>query len=510
MTITAPVLSYLQDASKTAPMLLIETPTTLGRTYQGYKRGGKPEAREKILEESLGAVVWLFGIKVLNKIGDVFGEKVLGLKDIGTDVGKDSLRNPFGHVKNKKALTAGYKFGKIALSAVLGTIAMGILVPKIKVAMSSALRKKQGLEPYPDKNDKNGVHIENWADRLVGHFIKGDNRPKNKLKPMISMQDFVQNAKSKGNPSFKGNPFVDGVLCVSHNIENNTICRLLTTDFGMLAGRVANSRTRKEAIEYATRDSASSVFYLFAAPVFSAFLRKVTNTPNVAPKGALETAEHLKGIISSSDKPVTAGFFSSKILSKEAREKAVEGISFSDKGTIKLSDFNAQTAGKYAQKADLMSKLQPLFVDAEGAEYSILSKRQVADILSDSELSDPGFLKRAINKATGGRSDDIKAFVSRKKLEGIRDSFDKFAVGLENYAKRKTKDGIITSSVVDDYAKYLNRKNLAIHLGGIGFAVFGLAYLIPKFQYFVSEKLTGQKEFMAPENPKETKQPNVQ
>ena len=52
MPITTPLLSYLTDSSKIAPMLLIEVPTSAGRTYQGYKRGGKAEAGERIFEES--------------------------------------------------------------------------------------------------------------------------------------------------------------------------------------------------------------------------------------------------------------------------------------------------------------------------------------------------------------------------------------------------------------------------------------------------------------------------
>ena len=138
MPIVTPLLSYLQNPDKILPVAAIEVPTTLGRTYQGYKRGGKTEARERICEETLGAAVWLFGVKAFNKIGDAIGKNVLGLKELGTDVGKDSLRRPFDNVTHKKGLTAGFKFGKILGSAILGTVAMGIFVPKLKMAMTNS------------------------------------------------------------------------------------------------------------------------------------------------------------------------------------------------------------------------------------------------------------------------------------------------------------------------------------------------------------------------------------
>lgn len=510
MPITTPVLSYLQDSSKTLPMLLIEGPTTLGRTYQGYKRGGEQEGREKICEETLGAVVWLFGVKSLNKIGDVIGEKVLGLKDLGTDVGKDSLRNPFAYVTDKKGLTAAFKFTKIVSSAVLGTLAMGMVVPKIKMAMTNAFRIQAGLEPYPDKKSKDGKFHPGWADKLVGLFIRPDknadsvknadktaNISENKIMP--SMEEFVSSAKNNlsSAPSFKGAfNLTDAVLYASHNLENNTAWRLLSTDLGTLTGRVANSRTKKEAIEYGVRDSISSLFYIFAAPIFSALLRKITQTPDIHPKGAEAAAEKLKEAVRNQESPVKAGFFSSKFKAGEDAQNIFDTIIFNKDKTITLDEFNRQTASAFKEKADLMSKLQPELINSQGIKTSILSEKQVGDILSDSELSDPVFLKKAISDVTNGKSDDAHSFVSRKRLEKIRDSFDDFARGLEKYSQKAGRKGVIDEELINKYTKSLNRKNLAIHLAGIGFAVLGLAVLIPKFQYWVSEKITGEKDFL--------------
>ncbi len=509
MPITTPVLSYLQDATKTGPMLLIEVPTSLGRTALGYKRGGKTEGREKIFEESLSAVVWLFGVKTFNKIGDVFGKKVLGLKDLDTDVGKDSLRNPFQYVKDKKNLTAVYKFSKILGSVILGTLAMGVVVPKIKMAMSNALRKKEGLEPYPDKDGR--TDNPNWADKLVGLFINEDNRKKNldtKTK-LPSMDDFLSTVNKTSSPSFKGKgSFLNGVLFASHNLENNTAWRLLSTDVGTLTGRVANSRTKKEGIEYFVRDSISSLFYIFAAPLFSSMIRKATKTPDINPKGTDALALHLKQYIPEKSF-VKNNFFSSKILSKENELEILKNFDFDKNGTIELEKFLKTAPVSVAKKAKLMAELQPEYIMKNGDKVRLLSQKQVADVLSMSEISDPKFLKETISKITKGASDNPKSFISRTKLEKIRGSFDDCIGALEKYALKKSKNGEITEDIIEKFAKNLNRKNLLIHMSGIAFAVFGLSYLIPKFQYFVSEKITGEKEFLGTFEDKNNQQAKV-
>ena len=515
MNITTPVLSYLQNPEKIAPMLAIEVPTTLGRTYQGYKRGGKAEARERICEETVGGVVWLFGAKAFNKGFDFIGKNLLGLKDLDIDVGKDSLRNPASYIEHKPTFTAAFKFSKIAASAVLGILTMGIVVPKVKQAMTNAFRMKEGKEPIPDKNSPDGKFHEGWADKFVAHFIKYDeneplqnNMGQNRKNSAIpSMAEFINSSRqTTSSPSFTGGSILNTLCFASHNLENNTAWRLLSTDVGTLSGRVATSRNKKEGIEYAVRDSISSLFYVGAAPAFSYFVRKAANIPNIDPNGAEAVAQRMKDVIQTKGGSVKAGFFGSKILSKENAEELIKDIKFREDGTIWLDDFNRQTKNAWMGHSQAMSELQPKLLDENGIRRSILSKKQAVDVLSDSYFAEPVFLKNAISKVTNGKSSDPKAFISRNKLEKIRDSFDEFAVSLENYAKKKGKD--IDASLIDDYTKKLNRMNLSIHIMGMAFAVLGLAVLIPKFQYWISEKLTGIKEFPGDINPNQDKKPN--
>ena len=58
----------LPDAK--APIVALETTVTGGRTIQAKKRGGKNEARERLIEEASGAVFWLWGVSTINNYID--------------------------------------------------------------------------------------------------------------------------------------------------------------------------------------------------------------------------------------------------------------------------------------------------------------------------------------------------------------------------------------------------------------------------------------------------------
>ena len=86
-------VTYMTKTDAMAPIIALEATVTGGRTIQAYKRGGEDEARERLIEETTGAVVWLGGVKVLNSIGDKILVKMFGGNfDVGTDT---VLRNTF-------------------------------------------------------------------------------------------------------------------------------------------------------------------------------------------------------------------------------------------------------------------------------------------------------------------------------------------------------------------------------------------------------------------------------
>ena len=90
--------NFITSLGKTGailPVVLLEATVTGGRTYQAYKRDGFVEARERVTEESLGAVFWLFGATMFGKLIEAIGRKTLPLSKEDCDVGKDAVRKPF-------------------------------------------------------------------------------------------------------------------------------------------------------------------------------------------------------------------------------------------------------------------------------------------------------------------------------------------------------------------------------------------------------------------------------
>ena len=51
-------VTQLDKSGAILPVVLLEGAVTGGRTYQAYKRDGFVEARERVTEESLGAIFW--------------------------------------------------------------------------------------------------------------------------------------------------------------------------------------------------------------------------------------------------------------------------------------------------------------------------------------------------------------------------------------------------------------------------------------------------------------------
>ncbi len=450
-------LSYFKNPDATIPTAIIEACCTSGRTYQSYKRGGTLEAKERFREEATCGFFWLFGVKGFNKIGDFIGKKIFKLEYLDTDVGKDALRNPFYNVaQDVKNKTAFFKFGKIFASVVLATGLLGFVVPIVNHAITQRALK--------ERNEK-------------------ENKSQN---AQFTLDEFMQNiTNTSKEQSFKGSGgLMEGIMKLSYNLENNNIARLISTDAGMIAGRVANSRHPAEAFEYLFRDLCSIYFYNFATYNIVSFLNKICNKTNIHPKAIEKTCEFLKGV------NMTGNEVLNSLNAKP--DKLFE--QFTDKETYLLDEFvnKLRTLGvnnsELENKAARMSTLQPLF---EGK--SILSKAQLKDVFTDSiSANNPEFLRDAINEATYGRALDETKFVSAKECQKIRETLDSF---IKEIAK-KAGDGKISDYVKNTpIAKGAYGKTALFHLAGMAVSAFGLAILIPKLQIYLSQKRYGKKSF---------------
>lgn len=467
-------LSHFKNPSATLPTLIIESCCTAGRTHQSYKRGGTLEAKERFREEATSGIFWLWGVKALNKIGDFIGEKVFKIQDI-TDTGKDFLRDPGYSMSNSAKI---FKFGKIISSVIIATGFMGFVVPKINHAITAQAMKK--------------------------------NKKNNSQSPEMSL--FLNNSKNKENNryissdeiAFKGNEsFTNFLMKASYNLENNNTWRLISTDSGMIAGRVINSRHPAEALEYAFRDTSSIYFYNFATPTAIFLLNKLFKTSDIHPKVISQTNSYLQENIAG------LGLSGKELIEKidsTIKDTRFNQIDFKNQKAIELDELISQLdklgfdrikdAHIYG-KANLMSTLQPKL-----RGKSVLSVEQVKDVFSQSITSDPEFLRETINKATYGRAQNPKKFVSAQTCQNIRESIDKYILEIAN----KNKDKIIDENLLkSSYRKALTR-TAAFQALGMLFSIFGLAILIPKLQIFISQKVFGKKSFEDIANGKTTQQ----
>ena len=226
-------LEVFYDKNSSIPTLLIETGVVLGRTYEAYKTGGKKEAIERFVEQSISALVWLFGVKAIKGMIDCVG-KLLNI---------DNSKN--------------FKAGNIIASTALATGFIGFVLPKINHYISSKLIKESEQKNSP-------------------------------IKP-LSFEEFQnKTSKTKKEPSF------GSLQGFANLLENNSAARLFITDTGVILGRFKNGRNKYERIEGLFRDITSIFFYLKSTDLIVKALKKLTKTANIAPSMLKKIVEDVK------------------------------------------------------------------------------------------------------------------------------------------------------------------------------------------------------------------------
>ena len=471
----ANIITSMTRPDAMAPIVALEATVTGGRTLQAKKRGGKDEARERLIEESTGAVVWLGGVKVLNSIGDkILGKMFGGNFDVGTD---KVLRTPFDNFMKKnppKGFSAKQvaliKTAKVLTSVVLADAFIGLVVPPLNHRLTRNLSSKR--------------------------------KQKEEVQDKLELQNNNQVAK---NPTFKG--ALQAINVFTNAIENTNTGKLLSTDAGLVSGRMYSARNNDERREIAIRDIGSIYFYMWAQ-------NHVGNLINFAesgswhrlnPTSATTLTEHLEKFVESKGGELSVEEFKKLVLGSNSVEtKQLENIKFEvgeysmmDKLKIKMGKTPAEplkviklselegvfTDKELMSRIEGMSKLQPL---RQGE--AVVTKQQIIDAMNKAEINNPELLDKMFTEFTGGASKDEFKFVSNKKLYNFKKE-------MEQYVETICKDAK-NGKVNKDILKKAKNKN--IHLNGINFAAgfvvaaIFLSTLIPKFQYWVTRQKTGK------------------
>lgn len=464
---TAKALSWFKDPANIVPIATIEAAVTIGRSYRGYKRGGKEELRERIFEESACGLVWLFGADLLRKGINKVGAKVLGNKvgNLNVDIGYDELRNPFGTISKSLQKTTGiFKVASTIGSVLATTLFVGFGLPKIKQKITEMLNKKACQNSEVKETSKN---IDAQSNNAISDKINADANLKqieNKL-------------------SFKGD-ILSKMLLLSHNIDNNSAVRLISTDTGIVTGRTLSARNPDEAREYLFRDTTSSYFYTFATGNIIMLLNALTKNKNIQPNELVELCDELKKKMPEN---MSLEDFAKATFKKGDIANKLANITFDKKNVVELDKLKDILTPEEFEKATKLAKLQP---KRDGK--ALLTKLQVEDIFSSSWFSDPEFLSKATKSATWGKSENPERFVSRKQIDKARTILDEFAEGA--YKKIKKQKDTISYQDIENYAKKNILKSSAFFALGTAISVFALAWAIPKIQTELTAKRTGKNE----------------
>lgn len=520
------------------PVILLEATVTGGRTYQAYKRDGFVEARERVTEESLGAVFWLFGATMFGKLIETIGNKTLKLPKEHCDVGQDALRKPVNNMfldnpHYNKELFSKFKFGKIIASLVAACTFIGYVVPK----MNQALTKKfytNRIEPEKKLDPK----MKKLYEHIHGKEIN-INSVQN-FKSAVSFKNSNSGAKNKDAAlSFKSAEFFTRM---AQNFEQNAIYKLLGTDVGTVSGRTLNARNDDERVEIMFRDISSIYFYCFSTGAILNFLNnhdvfKGANTkldPETAKEVHNDLLKLMKDKKQSSEMNVNA--FKEFMLGKEKDEKLYKKVfpelppkepkkylfgliktqPSKEYRTIKLDDFknilkanvsDNKLLNTYIERAQRMSGLQPeisVANDKKVETYRILSESQVEDILRGGEARDADFMYKHLNnrfktKENPRALSNKYTFIPQGEIETLRKNILGYVESIITDAKNNGKDIVDWESMQKVNKRNLNRNGLYWGAGMAVSALF-LSTIIPKIQYFITKMRTGKDGFPGIEN----------
>ena len=453
-------VTMLDKKGAILPVLLLEATVTGGRTYQAYKRDGFVEARERVTEESLGAIFWLFGATMAGKLFDKIGQTFMKVPKNMPDVGRDGLRTPYNNFINKTAAIlripadkkellsknlAKFAVGKTFASLITACLFIGYVVPKVNQAITKHLYGRMSKkDPNHEKGPNPYTNRLTIKDARAIFSAKGVsiNAVENfKAHKDLAPANSTTAAARKDRPSFKGG--ADSLLRIVQNFEENDIWKLMGTDVGTVTGRTANARNKDERVEILFRDLSSIYFYCFSMPAIVAFMNKKDSfkglNTKLNPMSAMQVHNSLvQKMADMGIKEMTPEAFSEaalgndenykklyeKIFPKQPEpqakkilgfikvkpEKVYRTISVEEFGKIvdkNASDLFASAKAEDKQtlidalkaKAKQMSALQPEKLKDKNSilKEKVLTESQVEDVLKGGWAREPEFLKGILN-----------------------------------------------------------------------------------------------------------------
>ncbi len=435
-------VTSLDKAGAILPVVLLEATVTGGRTYQAYQRDGFVEARERVTEESLGAIFWLFGAKMFGSLFDKLGQKFLNIPKKMPDVGRDIVRTPFDNYIDRarkllnitpeqasklKSNLANYSVGKTAASIIMACLFIGYVVPKLNQGITRYLFGKMNQadpnhekapDPYKSKLTlKDARTLFNAKDvsiNAVENFKA--TQDKDGINPVTGLR--------KDLPSFKGG--ADTALRIVQNFEENDVWKLMGTDVGTVTGRTANARNKDERIEILFRDVSSIYFYCFSMPAIVSFMNKKDSfgglNTKLNPMSAMDVHNKLIDLMENSGEKVV-----------DSKSKEVKDIKMS------LDKFKEMTMGK-----DLNQELYDKVFEPRPEPQT---KKYLFGLIKKKQELEPRIIKLDdFNKIIDSNVDESKA----REIKQIAKKMSELMQPAKYFADEKVRANILTETQVKD------------------------------------------------------------
>ena len=552
-------ITSLRKPGVILPVILLESTVTLGRTYQAYQRDGFVEARERVTEESLAAIFWLFGATIFGKLIQTIGQKFMHMPKTDIDVGHDKVRQPFknfvlDNLGNKyfdEKRLASFYFGKVILSLIAACAFIGFVVPKVNQAITKYIFQhgKVNDNKQQQQPQKPAVKTDLKAAKpmiITNAAHKNTQAMKAQNVSINSVNEFKAK-ENKQNPSFGVS--AAALTQIIQKFDENAIYKLLGTDVGTVGGRTINARNKDERVEILFRDLVSIIFYCFSTDwIFGLFNKhdkfKGLNTV-LNPTTSAEVHNYLlekmkeagktsmgaeefekfalgKAELSAEDKvlyeklfppkpaPARKKLFGIFEIKSDKWAQRLKLIPEPEVGVISVERYkelikdnvtDESKAQNLIQLGEKMSELQPEKtkfnkITRERSTYRVITSSQVEDIFKGGVARDAGFMKTTLNNIFKSKGHPNR--LTEKYQYISQNSIEGERKNIFNYIKSLVQ--MAESGEVNwETMLKANKRNMSrngLYMGvAMGISALFLSTIIPKVQYLITKIRTGQDKF---------------
>ena len=552
-------ITSLRKPGVILPVILLESTVTLGRTYQAYQRDGFVEARERVTEESLAAIFWLFGATIFGKLIQTIGQKFMHMPKTDIDVGHDKVRQPFknfvlDNLGNKyfdEKRLASFYFGKVILSLIAACAFIGFVVPKVNQAITKYIFRhgkiNENNQPQQPQKPAGETDLKAAKPMIITNAAHKNTQAMKAQNVSINSVNEFKAKENKQNPSFGVS--AAALTQIIQKFDENAIYKLLGTDVGTVGGRTINARNKDERVEILFRDLVSIIFYCFSTDwIFGLFNKhdkfKGLNTV-LNPTTSAEVHNYLlekmkeagktsmgaeefekfalgKAELSAEDKilyeklfppkpaPARKKLFGIFEIKSDKWAQRLKLIPEPEVGVISVERYkelikdnvtDESKAQNLIQLGEKMSELQPEKtkfnkITRERSTYRVITSSQVEDIFKGGVARDAGFMKTTLNNIFKSKGHPNR--LTEKYQYISQNSIEGERKNIFNYIKSLVQ--MAESGEVNwETMLKANKRNMSrngLYMGvAMGISALFLSTIIPKVQYLITKIRTGQDKF---------------